>query len=123
MDPVKITRMGSHTMVAGSAKAAVERAVHTLIGKGARLVSSIEPLGANWIATLEQAVEDPGDGCKVVRLGLQIIVTGPGRAPVQKRLDVLLHAGAVLKSGPELRDGQWIAVCDEGGVDKTVHRW
>jgi hypothetical protein len=123
MDPVKIRKMGAHTMVTGSNRAAVERAVQDLVTQGARLVSKVEALGDNWIATLEQRVEADDDGCKVVRLGMQIIVTGPDRQRVQARLDAILGDGAVLKSGPQQREDQWVAVCDEAGVDKTVHRW
>jgi hypothetical protein len=123
MDAVRITRMGTHAMVAGSDRAAVEKAVQGLVAKGAKLVSKVEALGRNWVATVEQAENATDDGCKVVRMGLQIIVTGPDRARVQQRVRTILQEGAALKSGPELRDGQWVALCDEGGVDKTVHRW
>ena len=125
MDPVKITKMGNHTMVSGSDKSAVERAVAELVRRKARLVSAVEALGRNWVATVEQSgpSSDQNDGCKVVRLGLQLLVAGPDRVRVQRRVQALLREGAVLKSGPEERDGTWVAVCDEGGVDKTVHRW
>ena len=124
MDAVKISRMGKHTMVAGSDKRAVEAAMADLIRAGAKPVSKVEPLGRNWIVTLETppATADNG-GCKVVRMGLQTMVTGPSKAKVQERVQALMQEGAVCKSGPELRDGVWIAVCDEGGVDKTIHRW
>jgi hypothetical protein len=124
MDAVKISRMGTHTMVTGSDKRAVEAATAELIRAGAKPVSKVEPLGRNWIVTLETppAISDNG-GCKVVRMGLQTMVTGPSKAKVQERVQVLMQEGAVCKSGPELRDGVWIAVCDEGGVDKTIHRW
>jgi hypothetical protein len=123
MDAVKITRMGTHAMVAGSDKGAVEKTVQGLVAKGAKLVSKVEALGQNWVATVEQAEEPADDGCKVVRMGLRIIITGPDRARVQQRVRTVVQDGAELKSGPELRDGQWVALCDEGGVDKTVHRW
>ena len=124
MDAVKISRMGTHTMVAGSDKRAVEAAMADLLRAGAKPVSKVEPLGRNWIVTLETppAISD-NDGCKVVRMGLQTMVTGPSKAKVQERVQVLMQEGAVCTSGPELRDGVWIAVCDEGGVDKTIHRW
>lgn len=123
MDPVKVRRMGGHTMVAGSDRAAVQHAVQALVAKGAKLVSKLEALGDNWIATLEEPAQQDNDGCKVVRLGMQIIVTGADRQRVQARLQAIMKDGATLRSGPEQREGQWIAVCDEGGVDKTVHRW
>ena len=35
----------------------------------------------------------------------------------------LMKEGAVLKSGPQENTNGWSAVLDEGGVDKTIHRW
>jgi len=81
MDAVKISRMGTHTMVAGSDKSAVEAAMADLIRAGAKAASKVEPLGRNWIVTLETppATSD-SSGCKVVRMGLQTMVTGPKSA-------------------------------------------
>jgi hypothetical protein len=124
MDPVKVARMGTHTMVSGSNKSGVEAKVAELVSKGAKLISKVEPLGRNWVATLEDRTAAPDvDGCRVARLGLQIIVTGPDRAAVQKRARKLMEEGAVLKSGPQENTNGWSAVLDEGGVDKTMHRW
>ena len=124
MDPVKVARLGAHTMVSGSDKSAVEARVAELVSRGSRLVSKIEPLGRNWVATLEDRTAAPDvDGCRVARLGLQIIVTGPDRAAVQKRARQLMSEGAVLKSGPQESTNGWSAVLDEGGVDKSLHRW
>ena len=124
MDAVKISRMGTHTMVAGADKAAVEAAMADLVRAGAKPASKVEPLGRNWIVTLETSLTaTDSSGCKVVRMGLQMMVTGPSKAKVQERVQALVQEGAVCKSGPELRDGVWVAVCDEGGVDKTIHRW
>lgn len=123
MDPVRITTMGSHRMVAGSDKGAVEKAVAELAARGARVVSKIEALGRNWVATLEQPEAAADDGCKVVRMGLQIIVTGTDRRSVHQRIQALVHEGALLKTGPSEQDGIWIAVLDESGIDRTIHRW
>jgi hypothetical protein len=98
MDPVKVANLGTHTMVSGSDKSAVEAKVAELVSKGAKLVSSIESLGRNWVATLEDRTAAPDvDGCRVARLGLQVIVTGPDRAAVQKRAQLLMKEGAVLR--------------------------
>jgi hypothetical protein len=124
MDAVKVSRMGTHTMVTGSDKAAVEAAMADLIRAGAKPASKVEPLGRNWIVTLETPLTaSDSSGCKVVRMGLQLMVTGPSKAKVQERVQALMQEGAVCESGPELRDGVWVAVCDEGGVDRTIHRW
>jgi hypothetical protein len=124
MDPVKVAKMGTHTMVSGSDKRAVEAKVAELVAKGSKLMSKVEALGRNWVATLEDRTAAPDvDGCRVARLGLQLIVTGPDRAAVHKRALALMQEGAVLKSAPQENTNGWSAVLDEGGVDKTVHRW
>jgi hypothetical protein len=124
MDPVKVAKMGTHAMVSGPDKSAVEAKVAELVSKGAKLVSKVEPLGRNWVATLEDRTAAPDvDGCRVARLGLQVIVTGPDRAAVQKRAQQLMKEGAVLTSGPQENTNGWSAVLDESGMDKTVHRW
>jgi hypothetical protein len=124
MDPVKVARLGTHTMVSGSDKMAVEAKVADLVATGSKLISKVEALGRNWVATLEDRTASPDvDGCRVARLGLQIIVTGPDKAAVHKRALALMKEGAVLKSGPQENTNGWSAVLDEGGVDKTVHRW
>ena len=72
MDPVKVAKMGTHTMVSGSDKRAVEAKVAELVVKGSKLISKVEALGRNWVATLEdQAAAPDTDGCRVARLGLQ----------------------------------------------------
>jgi hypothetical protein len=76
MDPVKVANLGTHTMVSGPQKSAVEAKVAELVSKGAKLVSKVEPLGRNWVATLEDRTAAPDvDGCRVARISLQIIVT------------------------------------------------
>ncbi len=121
MDPVKVAKMGTHTMVSGADKSAVEAKVVELAGEGFKLVSKVEALGRNWVATLEDPTAVPDvDGCRVARLGLQIIVTGPDKAAVHKRAQALMKQGAVLKSGPQEHTSAWSAVLDEGGLDTTV---
>lgn len=123
MDLVRVAKMGTHTVVSGPGKAAVETRVHELVRRGARLVGKVEPLGRNWVATLEDAGAGPDqDGCRVARVGLQIIVTGPDRASVHKRVQALMQDGAILKWPPQENTNGWSAVLDEAGVDKTGQR-
>jgi len=125
MDPVRVKRVGTHTLVTGGDKAAVEAKVAQLVGEGARHPSRAVLVGTNWVAKLEQPfqADSEDDGCKVVRLGLQIIVTGPDRPHVENRVRALIQQGANLKSGPEEKTGVWMAVLDESGVEKEPHRW
>ena len=119
MDPVRVARMDAYTMVSGMDKAAVERKVAELVHQGARAVTKVTPLGRNWVATLEDPTARPDpDGCRVARLGLQIIVTGPDKASVQKRAEALMKEGAVLKSPPQENTNVWSAVLDEAGMDR-----
>ena len=65
MDPVKVATLGTHTMVSGADKPAVEAKVAELVSKGGKLVSKIESLGRNWVATLEDRTAVPDvDGCR-----------------------------------------------------------
>ena len=123
MDSVRVARMGTHTVVSGPDKTAVETTVYDLVRRGARLVGKVEALGRHWVATLEDASASPDqDGCRVARLGLQIIVTGPDKASVHKRVVALMQEGAVLKWPPQENTNGWSAVLDEAGVDKTGSR-
>ena len=123
MDLVRVAKMGTHTVVSGPDKAAVETRVYELVRRGARLVGKVEPLGRNWVATLEDAGAGPDqDGCRVARVGLQIIVTGPDRASVHKRVQALMQDGAILKWPPQENTNGWSAVLDEAGVDRTGQR-
>jgi hypothetical protein len=123
MEPVRVAKMGTHTLVSGPDKVAVETRVYELLRRGARLIGKVEPVGRSWVATLEEAGAGPDqDGCRVARLGLQIIVTGPDRASVHKRVQALMQDGAVLKWPPQENTNGWSAVLDEAGVDKTGPR-
>jgi hypothetical protein len=123
MEPVRVAKMGTHTLVSGPDKAAVETRVYELLRRGARLIGKVEPVGRTWVATLEEPGAGPDqDGCRVARLGLQIIVTGPDRASVHKRVQALMQDGAVLKWPPQENTNGWSAVLDEAGVDKTGQR-
>jgi hypothetical protein len=113
--------MDAYIMVSGPDKAAVEQKVAELASQGARAVTKITPLGHNWVATLEDPTAGPDpDGCRVARLGLQIIVTGPDKASVQKRAEALMKEGAALKSAPQENTNGWSAVLDEAGMDKDT---
>jgi len=121
MNPVRVARMDAYIMVSGPDKAAVEQKVAELASQGARAVTKITPLGHNWVATLEDPTAGPDpDGCRVARLGLQIIVTGPDKASVQKRAEALMKEGAALKSAPQENTNGWSAVLDEAGMDKDT---
>ena len=121
MDPVRVARMDAYIMVSGPDRSAVERKVAELVSQGARAVTKVSPLGRNWVATLEDPTAGPDpDGCRVARLGLQIIVTGPDRASVLKRAEALMKEGAALKSAPQENTNGWSAVLDEAGMDRHL---
>ena len=123
MNPVRVARMDAYTMVSGSDKVAVERKVAELVSQGARAVTTVTRLGRNWVATLEDPAARPDpEGCRVARLGLQIIVTGPDKASVQKRTEALMKEGAALKSAPQENTNGWSAVLDEAGMDKGTRQ-
>lgn len=120
MEPVKTTKMGNNIVISGSDKAAVEAAAKAMAAKGVKLLSKVEPMGTKWAVTCE----DPNDRsreCRVVKLGLQLMVKGPTEQVVKQKLEELLRGGATLVSAPsEATGGGWIAVCDDAG---HVHKW
>ncbi|HTS54217.1 MAG TPA: hypothetical protein VMH26_13160 [Burkholderiales bacterium] len=120
MEPVKSVKMGANIVISGSDKAAVEAAAKALVAKGAKLLSKVEPLGSNWVVTCEDP-EDRSRECKVVKLGLQLMVKGPNKAVVTGKAQELVHRGAKLVSAPsEAADGSWVAVCDDAA---QVYKW
>lgn len=114
MQPVKITELDEvHTMVTGSDRSAVERAIAAFLAEGARLIESIKPLGNNWIATLERPAARATDWCEVTSIGLQLVIEGSSRAIVAERIEQLSTYGAAVVAGPEMVEGKWVAVLDE----------
>lgn len=113
MQAVKITDLDEHSIVTGSDRAAVERAITELIAAGATLLESIKPLGNNWIGTVQRARETPAEWCEVTSIGLQLVIEGSSLAIVKERIEQLSTYGAALVAGPEQVEGKWVAVVDE----------
>jgi hypothetical protein len=102
-------------MISGYERAAVQKALDDIAGKGARVISPITHVGDKWIASCEH----PGvrmSECKVEKLGLTSIVTGPTREAVQRKVEELVELGARQSGEIEQDGGVWTAVCDAGGA-------
>ena len=120
MESVKTIKMGNSIVISGSDKAAVEAAAKAMAAKGVKVLSKVEPMGAKWAVTCEDP-DDRSKECKVVKLGLQLMIKGPTEKVVKQKLEELLEGGAKLVSPPsEATGGGWIAVCDDAG---QVHKW
>jgi hypothetical protein len=93
----------------------VQQALDELAAKGARVVSPITRVGDKWMASCDH----PGvraSECKVDKLGLTSIVTGPTRQAVAMKVEELVERGARLSGEIEQDGGVWTAVCDSGGA-------
>jgi hypothetical protein len=106
---------GPHLMISGYERAAVQKALDELSGKGARVLSPITHVGDKWMASCEHPAVRLSE-CKVEKLGLTSIVTGPTRQAVQTKVEELVELGARLTGEIEEDGGVWTAVCDSGGA-------
>ena len=117
MQPVKVVRTDSHSIITGSDRARVEAMIAELLRHGARLIDSIKPLGNNWIATCE---DPPGAGTPEVvnceRIGLRTFSRASSRGALDAKLADLLTFGAVVVVPPTCDAGEWIAVIDDRGT-------
>lgn len=114
-DAASVFDAGPHLIVSAYDRAAVQQALDDLAAKGARVVSPITRVGDKWMASCDH----PGvraSECKVERLGLTSIVTGPTRQAVAIKVEELLERGARLSGEIELDGVVWTAVCDSGGA-------
>lgn len=106
---------GPHLIVSGYERAAVQQALDKLAGEGARVVSPIQRVGDKWMASCDHPQVRLNE-CKVEKLGLMSIVTGPTREAVAARVAELVERGARLTGEIEEDSGVWSAVCDSGGA-------
>jgi predicted enzyme related to lactoylglutathione lyase len=133
MAEVKLLDAGGDILLSSEDREAVDAALQDLLGRGAKVISPLTPVGHRWIAVcttppkvhaadrtstfdlreIRAAQRRPGASlCRVEEAGLKRIITGPSRDAVDARLAELLEQGATLVSQPEESFGSWIAVCD-----------
>jgi hypothetical protein len=120
--PVKSIKAGSKLIISGPDPERVLAALKDLELRGAKVLSKPEQVGSNWIATCDDP-DDRSDQITVTRIGLQIIIRGPTAALVQDRVKELVHSGAKLLAPVKASGSEFIAICDEGGIDNLIHRW
>jgi hypothetical protein len=108
---VKVSNAGGHLVLSSSDKSAMTAALDEIAKHGARVVSTLAPFGAGWIASCENPDIAP-DECTVEEMGLHLLVRGPSQAAVEKRLATLHAKGAKLVSAPTEVNGVWVALCD-----------
>jgi predicted enzyme related to lactoylglutathione lyase len=135
MGDVKLLDAGGDILISGETRDEVDAVLQDLLGRGAKIISPLTPVGRSWVAacspppkvhdadrttTLDlreilaaQRQRRPGASlCRVEEAGLKRIITGPSYEAVNARLAEFLEQGATLVSEPEENFGSWIAVCD-----------
>jgi class 3 adenylate cyclase len=105
---------GTHLIVSGYERAAVQKALDELAAKGARVTSQISRVGDKWLASCDHPEVRPTE-CKVEKFGFTSVVTGPTRQAVEAKVQELLDLGARLQGKIEQDGEAWTAVCDSGG--------
>jgi hypothetical protein len=108
-----VSDAGTHFIISGSSRAAVEAQLTRLATDGAKVLAAPALVGAKWMATCEN--RRAAVRVKVEKLGMKTIITAPTREAVDLKLKELLSFGARLDGDVELIDGQWTAVCDHPG--------
>ncbi|MDH4326847.1 MAG: hypothetical protein OEZ09_05590 [Betaproteobacteria bacterium] len=114
-DAASVFDAGPHMIVSGYARDVVQRALDELAAKGARVVSPITRVGEKWMASCEHPDARLSE-CRIEKLGLTSIVTGPTRQAVATKVAELVELGARLTGEIEQDGGVWTAVCDSSGA-------
>jgi len=114
-DAASVFDAGPHLIVSAYDRAVVQKALDELAAKGARVVSPISRVGEKWMASCEHP-DVRASECKIEKLGLTSIVTGPTRQAVATKVEELVERGARLTGEIEQDGGVWTAVCDSGGA-------
>jgi hypothetical protein len=106
---------GPHLIVSGYDRGAVQKSLDELSAKGARIISPITRVGDKWMASCEHP-EVRMSECRVEKFGLTVVVTGPTRQAVEKKVEELVELGARLRGAIEQDGDTWTAVCDPEGA-------
>jgi class 3 adenylate cyclase len=110
---VTVSDAGTHFIVSGPTREALQPALDALRGKGHKLLAAAAQVGNKWIATVDNP--ELAVAATVEKLGMRSLVTGPTREAVELKVKELLAFGARLDQEIELVDGVWTAVCDNPG--------
>jgi hypothetical protein len=105
-----VSDAGTHFIVSGASREAVEAKLAELAASGGKVLSPPAQVGAKWIATCEN--RRMSVRATVERLGMKSIVTAPTREAVDEKVGELVQFGARLEQPAECVDGVWTAVCD-----------
>jgi hypothetical protein len=143
---VKILDAGGKLVLSSERRDEVEVALAKYGKRGSKSVAEIQRIGASWVAACTLPIKESdldttstlqlsdvvdygakpaspepefSDGCRVEEIGFKRIVTGPSKRAVELRLEHLKQFGAELVGNIEEDGGNWVAVVDTGGADKT----
>ena len=146
-DKVKVLDAGGKLMLTGTASSVVEAALGEYLRRGSKVLSPVSRLGSSWTAVctvppelksldssqslhlsdvdqaLVQKSSESSAECRVEELGFKRIVYGPSRLIVEIKVEEMKQFGAELIGEIEEENGEWVAVCDTGGVQNTGYRW
>jgi len=128
LDAVTIADAGSHLVISGTNRDAVQAALNRCVTQGARTIAEPTRLGSKWIASCEKPPESaerkaPGavladtteaavlKAVKVANAGSHLILTATDKAMLEQALQYYVKRGAKVKSGVASLGNQWVATC------------
>jgi class 3 adenylate cyclase len=108
VQPASVFDAGTHLVISGTSRAAVERSLQELTAKGHVALTAPAQVGSKWIASCGY----PKSDVKVEQMGMQRMVSGSSRSSVQAKVDEIVELGGVVLSEAQCHDGVWTAVCE-----------
>jgi hypothetical protein len=106
-----VSDAGSHFIVSGATREAVEAELARFSREGAKVISAPEQVGAKWMATFEN--RRAAVRVNVEKLGMKTMVTAATREAVEAKVNELVSFGARIDQPVEEIGGVWTAVLDE----------
>jgi len=108
---VTVSDAGTHFIIAGASREAVEAELERRVADGAQVRSEPALIGAKWMATCENRRMNVR--VQVEKLGMKSIVTAATREALEARVAELMELGARVDQPLEEIDGVWTVVLDD----------
>jgi hypothetical protein len=110
LEGVNVAESGDRIVMSSDDGDLLVRVMGVIEGEGAVDVKHPVRIGQRWIASFRNPKMQ---ACVIDRMGFLIVVTGPTEKDVTDAVAELSELGAIITSGPELRDGVWVTTLDD----------
>lgn len=119
---VSISDAGSHLIVTGESREAVQAALFELSKTGAEPTLEVSQVGRKWIGRCENLSFGLRE-VKVEQFGLSYVISGRNREAVETRLQEFVLKGASVLVGLQKVGEEWVVTIDTGGGHQEDYKW